>query len=105
MEAGRNPHDEELIALVGELSTRSDLFRQRWASQDVRLHRSGRKRVHRPVVGPLDLDVESMEMPAEPGLLLNVYTAPAGTATADGLALFASWAAGQDRQAAERQAL
>ena len=28
MEAGQNPHDEDLIALVGELSTRSELFRQ-----------------------------------------------------------------------------
>lgn len=95
MEAGRNPHDEELIALVGELSTRSELFRQRWASQDVRLHQSGRKRLHHPVVGRLDLDVESL--PAEPGLLLNVYTAPAGTAAADGLALLASWAASQEK--------
>jgi hypothetical protein len=25
LEAGRNPHDEELVALVGELSTRSEL--------------------------------------------------------------------------------
>ncbi|MGW3963731.1 helix-turn-helix transcriptional regulator [Amycolatopsis sp. NPDC005003] len=98
MEAGRDPHDEELIALVGELSTRSELFRRRWASQDVRLHRSGRKRLHHPVVGRLDLDVESMDLPADPGLLLTVYTAPAGTATADGLALLASWAAGQERQ-------
>ncbi|MEV4051172.1 helix-turn-helix domain-containing protein [Amycolatopsis sp. NPDC049688] len=97
MEAGRNPHDEALIALVGELSTRSELFRQRWASHDVRLHRSGRKRLHHPVVGRLDLDVESMELPAEPGLLLNVYTAPTGTAAADGLALLASWAAGQEK--------
>jgi hypothetical protein len=97
MEAGRNPHDEELFALVGELSTRSGLFRQRWASQDVRLHRSGRKRLHHPVVGRLDLDVESMELPAEPGLLLNVYTAPAGTAAADGLTLLASWAASQEK--------
>ncbi|WP_103340716.1 helix-turn-helix transcriptional regulator [Amycolatopsis sp. CA-126428] len=103
MEAGRNPHDQELIALVGELSTRSELFRQRWASQDVRFHRSGRKRLHHPVVGRLDLDVESMELPADPGLLLNVYTAPAGTAAADGLALLASWAAGQETPATEVQ--
>ncbi|MFC9440426.1 helix-turn-helix transcriptional regulator [Nocardia sp. NPDC057030] len=96
MEAGRDPHDAELIALVGELSTRSELFRQRWASQDVRLHRSGRKRLHHPVVGRLDLDVESMDLSAEPGLILNVYTAPAGTATADGLAVLASWAASQE---------
>src|SRR3546814_8699092 len=26
------PHDPDLVALVGELSTRSELFRQRWAS-------------------------------------------------------------------------
>ncbi|MFH8405642.1 helix-turn-helix transcriptional regulator [Streptomyces sp. NPDC018019] len=101
MEAGRNPHDEELIALVGELSTCSELFRQRWASQDVRLHRSGRKRVHHPIVGRLDLDVESMELPAEPGLHLNVYTAPAGTPTADNLALLASWAATRQTPATE----
>ncbi|WP_028932584.1 helix-turn-helix transcriptional regulator [Pseudonocardia spinosispora] len=105
MEAGRNPHDKGLIALVGELSTSSELFRRRWASQDVRLHRSGRKRLHHPVVGRLDLDVESMELPAEPGLLLNVYTAPAGTATADGLALLASWAASQDEPATDTRDL
>ncbi|WP_086666312.1 helix-turn-helix transcriptional regulator [Lentzea kentuckyensis] len=105
MEAGRNPHDEDLIALVGELATSSELFRQRWASQDVRFHRSGRKRVHHPVVGRLDLDVESMELPADSGLLLTVYTAQAGTATADGLALLASWAASQEGPAAEAQTL
>lgn len=93
LEAGRNPHDEELIALVGELSTRSELFRQRWASQDVRFHRSGRKRLRHPVVGQLDLDFESMELPSEPGLHLNIYTAAAGTPSADGLKLLASWVA------------
>ncbi|MGW7535878.1 helix-turn-helix transcriptional regulator [Amycolatopsis sp. NPDC054798] len=101
MEAGRNPHDEELIALVGELSTCSELFRQQWASQNVRLHRSGRKRVRHPVVGRLDLDVEPLELAAEPGLHLNVYTAPAGTPAADGLALLASWAATQQTTASE----
>ncbi len=101
MEAGRNPHDEDLIALVGELSTRSELFRQRWASQDVRLRRSGRKRLHHPIVGRLDLDVETMDLPAEPGLHLAVYTAPAGTPTTDNLALLASWAATQRTPATE----
>jgi transcriptional regulator with XRE-family HTH domain len=96
LEAGRNPHDEELIALIGELSTRSELFRQRWASQDVRFHRTGRKRLHHPAVGQLDLDFEALELPAEPGLQLNIYTAPADTPTADGLKLLASWAASQE---------
>ena len=104
MEAGRNPHDEELTALVGELSTRSELFRQRWASQDVRRHRSGRKRIRHPVVGRLDLDVESLQLPAEPGLHLTIYTTPAGTPTADNLALLASWAATQPTLPTEREA-
>ncbi|RDI63542.1 helix-turn-helix transcriptional regulator [Nocardia pseudobrasiliensis] len=104
MQAGRDPHDEELIALVGELSTRSELFRQRWASRDVRLHRSGRKRMRHPIVGRLDLDVESLELPAEPGLHLSVYTAPAGTPTADKMALLASWAATGQTSGSEREA-
>ena len=67
LEAGRNPHDKALIELVGELSTRSELFRQRWAAHDVKFHRSGQKRLRHPVVGQLDLDFESMELSSEPG--------------------------------------
>lgn len=96
LEAGRNPHDKALIELVGELSTRSELFRQRWASQDVRYHRSGRKRLRHPVVGQLDLDFEAMELPSEPGLQLNIYTAAEGTPTSDALKLLASWVASQE---------
>jgi transcriptional regulator with XRE-family HTH domain len=95
LEAGRSPHDESLIRLVGELSTQSELFRQRWASRDVKYHRSGLKRLHHPVVGDLDLNYESMELPSEPGLVMNVYTAPPGSPTADALKLLASWAASQ----------
>jgi transcriptional regulator with XRE-family HTH domain len=104
LEAGQNPHDEDLIALVGELSTRSELFRKQWASQDVRFHRSGRKRLRHPSVGQLDLDFEAMQIPSEPGLQLNIYTAPANTPTAYGLKLLASWAASQDNLATERAA-
>lgn len=96
LEAGRHPHDKELAALVGELSLRSELFRQRWASQDVRYHRTGRKRLNHPVVGQLDLDFEALELPGDPGLHLNIYTAAAGTPTADALRVLASWAASQD---------
>jgi hypothetical protein len=95
MEAGRNPHDPDLIRLVGELSTQSELFRERWASRDVKFHRSGLKRLHHPVVGDLELNYESMDLPSEPGLVLNVYTAPAGSPSADALTLLASWAATQ----------
>jgi transcriptional regulator with XRE-family HTH domain len=99
LEAGRNPHDKALIALVGELSTRSEPFRREWASQDVKLHRSGQKRLRHPVVGLLDLDYESMELASEPGHVLNVYTAAAGTPAADALRLLASWAATQEAAA------
>jgi transcriptional regulator with XRE-family HTH domain len=102
LEASHNPHDEQLVALIGELSTRSELFRQRWASQDVRFHRSGRKRLRHPVVGQLDLDFEAMDLPAEPGLRLNIYTASAGSPAADGLKLLASWAASQDDLLSEK---
>jgi len=104
LEAGRTPHDKALIELVGELSTRSELFRQRWASQDVRYHRSGRKRLRHPVVGQLDLDFEALELPSEPGLHLNIYTAASDTPTSDALKLLASWAASQEQMATEQAA-
>ena len=93
LEAGRNPHDKDLITLVGELSTQSELFRQHWASRNVKFHRSGRKRLRHPAVGELDLNFEAMELPSEPDLRLNLYTADPGTPAADGLKLLASWAA------------
>ena len=92
-EAGSNPHDKQLVELIGELSTRSEEFRTRWAAHNVRFHRNGHKRLHHPVVGTLDLDFEAMEFPAHPGLTLLTYTAAAGTPTADSLKMLASWAA------------
>jgi hypothetical protein len=79
LEAGRNPHDKTLITLVGELSTQSELFRQHWTSHNGKFHRSGRKRLRHPAVGELDLNFEAMELPSEPGLRLNLYTADPGT--------------------------
>ena len=96
-EAGRNPYDRGLTDLVGELSTRSEEFRTRWASHDVRLHRTGHKRLHHPAVGDLDLTYEAMELSSEPGLTLLVYTAEPASATQDGLNLLASWAATLDQ--------
>jgi transcriptional regulator with XRE-family HTH domain len=96
LEAGRNPHDNALIELVGELSTRSERFRREWASHDVKFHRSGHKRLRHPIAGQLDLDYESMELSSEPGHYLNIYTAAAGTPTADALKLLASWAASEE---------
>ncbi|MFD5746369.1 helix-turn-helix transcriptional regulator [Streptomyces sp. NPDC127033] len=92
-EAGRNPHDKGLIDLVGELSTRSDAFRTRWGAHDVRHHGTGTKRFHHAAVGELTLAYEGLEMAAEPGLVLTIYTAEPGSPSEEGLRLLASWAA------------
>jgi transcriptional regulator with XRE-family HTH domain len=93
--AGKNPYDKDLTDLIGELSTRSEEFRTRWARHDVKYHRAGRKRLHHPIVGDLDLSYEAMELPADPGLRINVYTADPGTPSEDALKVLASWAATQ----------
>ena len=92
-EAGRSPHDKELHDLVGELSTRSPDFRTRWSAHDVRIHGTGTKRFHHPVVGELDLAFEGLELVAEPGLTMTVYAAEPGSASEERLHLLASWAA------------
>lgn len=95
-EAGRDPYDRALSDLVGELATRSDEFRVRWAAHDVQLHRTGRKYFSHPVVGTLDLAFDSMELPGDPGLTLIACSADPGTPSEDGLRLLASWAATLD---------
>ncbi|HET9169032.1 MAG TPA: helix-turn-helix transcriptional regulator [Actinospica sp.] len=92
-EAGVDPHDRLLQDLVGELSTRSEVFRTRWATHNVRFHRTGAKNFHHPAVGDLDLVYDAMELPADPGLTLVAYSAEPGSASQDGLDLLASWAA------------
>ncbi|GLY02801.1 transcriptional regulator [Actinoplanes sp. NBRC 101535] len=91
--AGVDPHDKGLHDLVGELSTRSDEFRRRWGSHDVRIHGAGIKQFHHHVVGDLSLAYETMALVAEEGLRMTVYTAEPGSPTADALGLLASWAA------------
>ncbi|RPK58968.1 hypothetical protein EES42_36660 [Streptomyces sp. ADI95-17] len=92
-EAGRNPHDKDLHDLVGELSTRSDDFRTRWGAHNVRHHDTGTKRFHHHTVGDLTLAYEGLDMAAEPGLTLTIYTAEPGSPSEEGLRLLASWAA------------
>jgi hypothetical protein len=92
-EAGRDPHNRDLTTLVGELATRSDEFRTRWAAHNVRLHQTGTKTFHHPVVGRLELAFDAMDLPADPGLTLTAYTAEPGSPSEDGLRLLASWAA------------
>jgi len=92
-EAGRDPHDKELHDLVGELSTRSDEFRRRWSTHNVRYHGAGTKHFHHHDVGDLELAYESVDMISDPGLTLTLYAAEPGSPTAHALDLLASWTA------------
>lgn len=103
-EAGRDPFDRALSDLIGELSTRSETFRVRWAAHTVRFHRTGVKHLHHPIVGDLTLTYESMDLTADAGLRLNAYSAEPGTASEDALSLLASWTATPQERAATRSA-
>ena len=99
-EAGRNPYDRTLSDLIGQLSTRSEEFRVRWATHDVKFHRTGTKQFHHPLVGDLSLAFESLELPADPGLSLLTYSAEPGSASEQALDELARWGATRARLSA-----
>jgi hypothetical protein len=92
-EAGRDPYDRRLSDLIGELSTRSDEFRSRWAAHNVRIHTTGLKRLHHPVVGDLDLPFESFPLAGSPSQSLLTYTPEPRSSSLEALSLLASWTA------------
>jgi transcriptional regulator with XRE-family HTH domain len=96
-EAGRDPHDRGLSDLIGQLSTRSEEFRIRWAAHDVRIHTTGVKLFHHPIVGDLELPFESFPLAADPTQSLLTYTAEPGSSSQDALSLLANWAASTAR--------
>ena len=97
-EAGRDPYDRDLSDLVGELSTRSETFRTLWAAHDVRRHDTGVKRFRHPLVGDVMVTFEAMELVADPGLTMFVYTAEPGSKSEEALNLLASWTATLDEE-------
>ncbi|GAB2893176.1 helix-turn-helix transcriptional regulator [Streptomyces mayteni] len=98
LEAGRDPLNTQLTALIGELSTRSPCFREDWAGHDVHEHRNGVKSFRHPEVGLIEVAFDVFEMPGEVGLQIVTYSVPPGTDSADKFALLASWAATRDEE-------
>lgn len=98
--AGRDPDDRELSDLVGELSTRSETFRSLWAAHNVRRHDTGVKAVRHPLVGEVRFTYESLELAADPGLTIFVYTAEPGSKAERALSLLASWTATPEEETA-----
>lgn len=94
--AGRDPLNQELTALIGELSTRSPQFRADWAEQDVHEHRTGRKVYRHPEVGEITVTFDVFDMPGEPGLSTYTYSVEEDSPSADRFVLLASWAATQE---------
>jgi hypothetical protein len=101
---GRDPYDRDLSDLVGELSTQSAEFRTRWAGHNVRFHDTGTKDFHHPVVGDLTLTYNRMELSADPGLAITIWTAEPGSKSAEALSLLGSWAATPEQAGATRSA-
>jgi transcriptional regulator with XRE-family HTH domain len=92
-EAGRDPYDRALTDLIGELSTRSEDFRVRWAAHPVKRYRSGTQGFHHHLVGELNLVYEALDLVGDPGMTIVAYTAEVGKPSHDALRLLASWAA------------
>ncbi|MFB7407771.1 helix-turn-helix transcriptional regulator [Streptomyces sp. NPDC056202] len=90
--AGCYPEDPALLALVGELSVRSEEFRSLWAAHTVADKGHGTKVLRHPLVGEMTLTYESMQVAGgDPDLMLITYQAEPGSASADALRLLAQW--------------
>ncbi|MET9832612.1 helix-turn-helix domain-containing protein [Streptomyces sp. NPDC006385] len=100
--AGADMDDPRLTDLVGELSLKSEEFRQLWARHDVRNRTTGTKRFAHPLVGELTLDFETFTVNSAPGQALVVYHAERGSPSAHALALLGS-AVATDQHSEQRR--
>jgi transcriptional regulator with XRE-family HTH domain len=92
-EIGPDVDDPRLIELVGELSVRSERFRQLWARADVRPRRGRVKQFDHPEVGEIELRSDKLTIGGTDGLALVVFHAVPGSRDAELLALLGSLAA------------
>lgn len=101
---GPDVDNPRLIDLVGELSVRSERFRQLWARHDVQPKRGRVSRLDHPQVGPLELYGEKLSIAGDDNLMLVVFQASHGSRSAESLALLASLAATEDAAVAAEAA-
>jgi transcriptional regulator with XRE-family HTH domain len=93
MSVGLIPGDRRMAELVAELIERDADFRRLWGGHRVLATDAFQKSFDHPVVGPLRLDWQALTVAADPDLTMVVFTAPAGSASADSLRMLGSWAA------------
>lgn len=102
MDAGRHPDDPHLSALVGELSVKSERFRQLWAAHDVKTKGSGTKHMRHPLVGDLTLSYETFLLADSSEQALITHHAEPGSPSEETLRLLASWSADATRSGPTR---
>ncbi|MFJ3899813.1 helix-turn-helix transcriptional regulator [Streptomyces sp. NPDC090083] len=93
MSSGRHPDDTRLNELIGEACVKVPEFNGWWASHQLDHCGYGSQRLHHAVVGELTLHHEALAFSAAPDQTVCLYTAEPGSASAQTLALLASWSA------------
>jgi len=84
--SGRYPDDVALRQLITSLSDSSPAFAATWAKATVAAHRSSKKTMDTPAVGPIRLDCDVLMAP-DSDLRVVVYTAEPGSVDAEKLDL------------------
>lgn len=85
--AGQHPDDPRLASLIGELTMKSPEFATMWAEHGVRKWALAAYRMHHPVVGRMELNLQSLGVPEGEGQRIVVATAGADSASAAALSL------------------
>jgi transcriptional regulator with XRE-family HTH domain len=83
---GRFPNDTYLAALIEDLLERSPRFSELWKQRPVVRNHARRKTFAHPELGSITLDCDTLDVQGS-DLAVVVYTAPAGSADAEALAL------------------
>lgn len=95
-ELGSDVDDPRLMELVGELSVRSERFRQLWARHDVRPRRGRVSLLTHPEVGDIALQSDKLTIGGTDSMTLVVFHATPGSKDAELLALLGSLVASND---------
>lgn len=88
--AGSDVDNPRFVELVGELSVRSERFRQLWGRADVAVRMSRLSKLHHPQVGDIELQSNKFTINGTDGLMLVVFHAPPASRSAELLGILGS---------------